>query len=63
MSEASGSLTLQNSSSQLRSSIEREKNVVPPEQWSLPPPEPCPLTGQDDDYDVGWDAWMTVIAT
>ena len=63
MSEASGSLTLQNSSSQLRSSIEKEKNVVPPEPWSLPPPEPCLLRRQDDDYDVGWDAWMTVIAT
>jgi hypothetical protein len=62
MSEGSRSLTLQNSSGDLCSNVE-EKNVVPPETWSRQPPQPRLLNGQDDDYDVGWDAWMTVIAT
>jgi hypothetical protein len=61
MSEASRSLTLQNSSSELRSSVEKEKNAVPPEAWSHLPPQP--YQDSDDDYDVGWDAWMTVTAT
>lgn len=63
MSEGSRSLTLQNSSGELRSSVVKEKIVVPQETWSAPDPQSCPLERLDEDYDGGWDAWMTVIAT
>lgn len=62
MSEGSRSFTLQNSSGELRSGG-KEKIVMPPEMWSPPDPQPCPLERLDEDYDGGWDAWMTVIAT
>ena len=62
MSEGSRSLTLQNSSGELRSSG-KETIVMPTETWSPPDPQLSPLERQDEDYDSGWDAWMTVIAT
>lgn len=62
MSEGSRSLTLQISSGDLHSSVEMEKNVVLPETCSHPP-QTYRSNREDDGYDVGWDAWMTVIAT
>lgn len=63
MSDGSLSVVLQGSSSDLRSSIERDKPVTFEPVWNQAPAQVQPPDALEDVYDVGSDAWRTVIAT
>jgi len=63
MSDGSLSVVLQGSSSDLRSSIEKDKPVEFSEPaWNQASARVQPPDALEDVYDVGSDAWRTVIA-
>jgi len=63
MSEGTLSVELQGSSSDVRSSVDKEKAVFTAQPWIQCTDRAHHPQQLEDTYDTGKDAWMTVVAT